>query len=835
MIPPKYRFSIVKKLSYDVTKGYGIDSQGKVITAGQNDYLTTSIDVSGCTVVRLDDAILGYNYGVAQYRRDGSLVKSTSGSSITDIYNFALDPDTLTVRIYSRSGDSLTKGLVYGGREINPHYKELNKKYAKESEQEFFRVSLDGKINLFGRDYEIVKNSSLEDQMLLFVDKYNRTSGKWALYYEGEFSKTDCKLDYDKKMCELKTTVVDDYTNVLNKYDNTYDLIKLAPEMARITLHKRSLVQIYVRGANTISNFFQGTYWEDDVVESVDNVDDLVRKYYFAYITSGNEFYISGSVMSDVNGVYAGKNGEWVNNRGYTCYADDIKEIEIPGGGSARAFNVYVKNSSGTVLYKGVQLVTNRPGFDISIENGMELSNPNNDLDKCKIDSPFLYDIYQRLLCDVDSVKDSDDSVKPTYDIPSDDFVATPANYKKCIGLKSGRFFCTTKTVSEPTRYGMNDYGEYFTNVFISSATGAYRPLPISRNSWANASLWYVYDDIIYEYMEEQLRKLYTLKDSYSVAAVIKALLKEIDPTLKHEATAEYSRFLYDEQVPLPMTRFYVYITQKTNILKGNYDQAAQKAEITFEDLMKMLRDCFRCYWYIEDKKFKIEHISYFMRGGSYSAKNSIQLDFTKLKDQFNRMPAAYFQSEIEYDKSDLNSRYEFSWMDDSTDLFDGLTIDVKSNYVQKDKTEDISISQFSSDVDYMLFDPSNFSDDGFALLCVVKNGDNLELPIVKTQLLDENGDRYDAVVQNYYASWAYLVLFYMFDMPAKSIKCNVLDYLPVRDVKMCMEHSIEFPSEEDPSVLELIRTSIGNGRVDEVSVDLSSRHAQVKLVYVPQ
>lgn len=139
--------------------------------------------------------------------------------------------------------------------EVNPHYKELNKKYAKESGQEFFRISLDGKINLFGSDYELVRNSSLEDQMILIIDKYNRTSGKWIEYYKGEFNKTDCKLDYEKKSCELKTTALDEYNDVVNKYENTYDLIKLAPAISRINLHKRSLMQVYVRGANSISNF----------------------------------------------------------------------------------------------------------------------------------------------------------------------------------------------------------------------------------------------------------------------------------------------------------------------------------------------------------------------------------------------------------------------------------------------------------------------------------------------------------------------------------------------------------------------------------------------------
>lgn len=712
--------------------------------------------------------------------------------------------------------------------EVRPHYKELNKKYAKESGQEFFRISLDGKINLFGSDYEIINQSSIEDQLIFIVDKYNNTSKKWVEYYRGEFSKTDCKFDRDKKKCELKTTAVDGYTEVMNKYENTYDLIKLAPEISKINLHKRSLIQVYISGANSISNFFGGIYWEDDVNEAIDDHDTLVNKYYFSYIKAGNEFYVRGAGISDVNGVYAGTNGYWSCWNGYTCYMGTDTPM-------TKAYIYIKRNSDGTVLYQSVKqwMFTNAGNCYIGREN-IEMVNVSNPSDKFTIESPFLYHIYQRLLCDVDTVSDSE-GVKNTYNLPSDDFVTDNRNYKKCIGLTGGLFFCTSRAVTEPTKYGLNDYGKYFTNEFIQASAGIGRPLPISKNSWANASLWYVYDSF-YEYFEERLRKQYTLKDSYSIGAAIKAILKKIDPNITHEPTSEYSQFLYGSSNPLGMKRFYVYITQKTNILKGDYDRPAQKAEASLEELMKMLRDCFRCYWYIEDNKFKIEHIYFFMNGGSYSGKSNYQLDFTKLTDQFNKKLSSYFQSEIEYDKSDLNQRYEFAWMDDVTDLFGGVTIDVKSNYIQKDKTEEINIGQFSSDIDYMLFNPSNFSEDGFALLCPVKNGSTLELPIVTVNgLVDENKDIYTAVAQNWYASWIYLQNFYLWDMPAYNIESNVFNYLYARDVKKCMKHTIEFSTEEDPDELELIKTAFGNGKIDEISINLDTRKAKVNLLYRPK
>lgn len=838
MIPPKYNFYVGSAISVYFNSGMTLSPTGELITGDSNNqHATNKYGLYGKKYIYLNLISLGYSNAIFFYDKLSNFISfkalgNATNNTVIQVPDkamyFALKYTTLDANFAAKKDTN----FVYTLSAVNPHYKDLSKKYAKESSQEFFRISLDGKINLFGQDYELVANSSLEDQLIFIVDKYNRTSGKWIEYYKGEFNKTDCKFDYDKKKCELKTTAIDNYNEVMNKYENTYDLIKLAPAITRINLHKRSLMQVYVRGANSISNFFGGIYWEDDVNEAIDDHNTLINKYYFSYIKAGNELYVRNANISDVNGVYAGTNGYWSCWNGFTMYTE--KE--------GSDYRIYIKrNSNDAVLYKSNDLYTfsddDNKFLNPTTLNWLgpyKFTNISDDTDICEIYQSFAYHIYQRLLCDVDTVEDSE-GVKNTYDLPSDDFVTDNRNYKKCIGLRGGLFFCTSRAVNEPTRYGLNDYGQYFTNRFIPSTSGFGRPLPISRNSWANASLWYVYEDSIYKFFEERLRKQYTLKDSYSIAAVIKALLNKIDPTLKHEATAEYSRFLYDTTVPISMNRFYVYITQKTNILKGEYDQPAQKAEISFEDLMKMLCDCFRCYWYIEDGKFKIEHISFFMRGGSYSYNSSAQLDFTKLTDQFNKMPSAYFQSEVEYDKSDLNQRYEFGWMDDVTDLFGGVSIDVKSNYIQKDKNEEINISQFSSDVDYMLFNPSNFSDDGFALLCPVKNGSSYELPIIETSLIDENGDSYNAIVQNWYASWTYLIHFYMYDMSANNIDCNVLNNLYVNAVKMCMKHTIEFPIEEDLDELKLIKTSIGNGKIDEYSVNMNTRTAKVKLTYSPQ
>lgn len=729
-------------------------------------------------------------------------------------------PPKYNFYLKKNNGDSIS---------INPHYKSLSKKYSKENGQAFFRETIEGKITLHGKDYEVIANSDLEDKFLFIIEKYSIISSTWKEYFRGEFNKTDCSYDNDKKICELNISPIDDYTEILNNYENTYDLIKLAPQVTKINIQKRPLVQVYIRGANSITNLFGGTYWEEDVLEAVNSNTELQSTYHFSYIGTANEFYITNCKIAEVNGIYAGNEGvysKWEPN--YVCKL----EPDTESGENYYKVNLY--NQAGTLLYSSKSnIIDPDNGFFIN-PSPFTMTSVNDDTDSFIVNTVFAYHIYMRVLCNLESIELSDSEPLDTYPISNDDFANySGSNYKRCIGIDSGFIFCTSRTVTTPTKYGINDNGEYFTNEFIPSSTGLGRPLPISRNAWANSSLWYVYNSS-YNIMEPKLRTKTILKDSWSIGSIIKVLLGEIAPSITHEENYTYSTFLYGAMPVSPTNRFYVFLTQKSNVLKSNYDQAAQKAEISFKDIMDMLRDCFRCYWFIDNGKLRIEHISFFMRGFSYDTNTQgIQLDFTSLKDQFNKKLVSYFQSEVEYEKDDLAKRYEFGWMDDATELFDGVTIDVNSNYVQRDKNEEINVNNFSADIDFMMFNSSNFSQDGFALLCPVKDGNEFSLPIIQRNLVDENGDTYAATIQNFYASWLHLVNFYMYDMPAFNITCNAMS-LYVYSIKMCKKLEIEFPLTEDPDLYQLIKTPMGNGRIDEMSINIDTRVIKVKLAFMP-
>lgn len=780
----------------------------------------------------------------------------------------------------------LTHIWVYAGFELqNPHYSKLESKYKKETGQVFFRNSLEGSIKIFWDDFDFINSQNLETKYVLIV---TNTNGKVLAL--NSFVKTDCKLDAVRHSIELKLSSIDRYSKLMNKYDNTYDLIKLSPAITPLILTKRLLYQFYIQGANSVSCYANGTYWEQDVNEAIDDADALRRKYYFAENFTKQEIIIEKEQSEYFAGTYIrdeSYNGyKWVHTTksNLIFWLDPLSDSEKanyatqawPYGsilnaatgfhptnttGESRNSLYWIKfNDTSTfgslntpnLKSKNVYCTSYRDkkfngifnsgnGADYKLNKVLDNTNAFN-LRDCLID----YTIWGRILADVDTaIEPSTGQTKTLYDLPKDDFVSERINYRKCIGLIGLQVKQTGYTVTHPTKYGKNDAGEYFTNNFVSAFTRTkHMPVPISRSSWANTSLWAIIPDT-WGAFESQFRSEYILKDAFSLADVIKALLHKIDPLVKFEATSEYSQFLYGGDTSTPIIPFdgsrigYVpFIAPKSNVLKGNYDQAAQKAEITFEQVMNMLRDCFRCYWYIDgSNRLRIEHVSYFMKGLSYTSPN-VQLDLTKKYDKFNKKTVLLAQETTSYNKDDLSSRYEFNWMDDSTDTFDDMEIDVNSVYIQSDKTEEINSEVFSTDIDLMLYAPDKFSNDGFALIMANKNTGRVPIAAVSGLRDDEYIYTYSVTPQNYLCSWLYLARYYMLDMPAYHIdytRAPSADAYRVTGVKQFKQQDIEFQTSAKLDLNSAIKTSVGTGIIDSLSVNIDTHVISATLVYSPQ
>lgn len=711
---------------------------------------------------------------------------------------------------------------------VCPNYKDdLTLDYELEANQRFYRAKLSGKINFVRADYDIINDAPFDSEFFLYIEKSDDWGQTYNQYYKAKFMKTDCTFNDDDKLVTVQPETIDQYNDVLAGLEKEYNLIELAPQVEFLTIRKRPLIQIYVPGDSIVSCFLGGTNWEQDANATTDQ-NALVRTYHFALCNILKEIQITpNGSPSAIGGLYTGrmKTGANTNNFDgnlypelnvdYYIYISQQKIEGLPFGGVIVEMR---KRSDDTVMFRYSKATTSpfdTLEFDLTAVEGSGASGTMHADMKS-------YNIYARYLVDVDKIDDLD-----TYPLSSDDIVDNNRNYRRAIGYAIDVAFISNNFSDTPTEWGLADSGKYFEPPFSIYGQTFY---PIARSTWRYASLWfgfYLMDWIL----EEKARKAYTLRDAFTLSSCINVLLKEFAPRVTHEATPEYSQFLYNKNNPISGRSFKLLISQKSNIINGEYKTPAQKAPITLQQIMTILRDIYKCYWYIEDGKFKIEQVSWFRNGGSYGYNPIIDCDLTQLENVRNGKKLAFATSEYSFDKVDMPERYQFEWMDDVTTPFEGLPIEITSKYVTAGKIEEINISNFTSDIDLMLLNPGAISADGFALFAAVtpSGGGQLELPFTRQTV--ENVEYY---LQNGYLAFINIQpTYWVYDMPARNFKINNAQSYAVGGIERKKKQTLNFPAgTKDPNPMQLVKTYIGNGQVDKLSVNLCSRNIKATLKY---
>lgn len=721
------------------------------------------------------------------------------------------------------SDNDLKQVVLEGARwnAVNPIYKDdLAKELELETNQQFYRAKLSGKINFIRDDYDFINNQSFDTEFVIRIMQSNDSGLSFLPCYMGKFMKTDCEWNNDDKKVTVQPDVYDQYNNVLAGLEKEYNLIELAPQITQLNYKKRPLIQIYIPGDSVVSCFLSGMYWEQDANVVTDR-NALLNTYYFALCNLLKEINVTGTTNPNVNGLYSGRMS--ISNNVFT----GTMRPNVSNG-----YYIYVSQVYTPPFFSAVTVQIRQSSDDKVMYSYIANIGGNNPWDNADFDAPAVsgsgatgsahcematYSIYARYLCDVEQVLNVD-----TYPLPTDDIVEDNRNYNRVVRYALDIAYISNQSSNEPTQWGIRDDGTYFMPPYSIYGDIFY---PIARSTWRYASIWFAFylADWI---LEEAAQSPYTLRDTNPLSSVISVLLQKIAPEITHEGTEEYSKFLYGSNRPIGDYNFTLLITQKTNVTKGDYDRPAQKAPITLQQITNMLRDCFRCYWYIEDNKFKIEHIQFFRNGGSYNSP-TIGTDLTRLQNIRNGKNWSFATTSWSFDKIDMPERYQFDWMDDVTEAFKGNPIEIISKYVTAGKIESINISNFTSDIDYMILNPNNISDDGFALFAAVKNGDQYDLPFIEF-----NFGASKFILQNAILSMQYLQpTFYIYDLPAYKVEINGSE-MRALGIDRKKKQTVNYPSINDPDPMKLIKTNLGNGQVEKISINLCSRMNKLTLKY---
>ena len=714
----------------------------------------------------------------------------------------------------------------------HPDYKSgLSKVYAYEQEHKFMRATLSDSLVFIDDDYDWIMSQSFETKLLLTIQVDWDGDGTFADYWKGSFHQTDCTINTDDKSVKVKPNVEDRYNKILAGLEKEYNIIKLTPANQPVSMKRRPLFQIYTIGEDVVNCFLGGMAWEQEVADDSLTESQLEDDMHFGHIADFIQVSFTDPPEGLTNGFFGtwdhgDRRGEWddfnsedgVYRMTYFQTATYNEGAEQNVWHCENGLRIYAIGGN-TVLWEFSQSADRESIYFNEIPATFTMTGSGGaDLSAAWSGAP----VFGRWLLGQE--------LENSYKIPTSDLVPNNRNYRYCYPwIASGVITMTTRSSATPTQYGIRTDGRYYLPpTFTYDEQLLIRAVyPVSRSAWGMASIWLIWWDSM-AFNEESMRTDMTLRDAYTLEAVISVLLGEIDPTITFQATSAYSQFLYGTN-PLITSFGRLVLTPKSNLLVAEYTQPAQKAPVTLGEVLSMLKNLLGLYWYVDDsKRLRIEHIRFFKNGMSYSGTPSVGWDVTQMFNSRNGHSWALGTGTYQFDKMEMPERYEYTWMDNVADPFKGDPIEVLSTFVQEGNIEEITIAKFNADVDYIMLNPSDVSEDGFALMCCTVTGNVFHVPF-QTQTYDGK----KLTIQNFKLAMINVQpAFLISDMPAWSIKVNGSNTTAL-GIQRKKKQQLNVPiGNTDGTLTQLVKTTIGDGEVEQLTINLSSRMAKMQLRY---
>jgi len=706
--------------------------------------------------------------------------------------------------------------------ELRPIWSDsLSVEYEKEGQEQFFRKKLSGQLTFVGTDYAYIKSKSIDYTFPLTIYMSNDNDQTWLEYWRGHFYWTDCEFNENDNNIKVTPAVDDEYVDILAGLEKEYNLIDLAPAVYEINLKKRPVIQIIpFKGDGSYSKAgcfkVDGTYWERDCVQVTwgGPIVPLMSQRYYFNIASGivemsitPQGRIPDGFPTHIKDMFIGH--LYSTSHGYREYS--LRHSFMLQSGQWRIELTYenpeitiTKVSTGVVTWRGVW-----SGSTVTLTSQVsEYDNLST-----TIDNPYI--LFSRLVFDKTGI---DGAVS----IPESDIMANNENYHYCLQeYDVNRYLYYTDVYSTtPTKWGKHDSSHYWIEPQESGVEGW---SPIAFSTWDDIALWFGYTADLFP-TEDATMSDALLRNAYKIEDCISVLLKKVAPNI----TLAASNFLSGIDPITNDTRTF-FLTPKTNVKKINYDMPAMNAPITLKAIFDMLRNGYKAYWYVENNELHIEHLLWFLNGGRYESINPelyTDIDLTQTLVSRNGKSWAYGLNKYTFDKPEMTERYEFGWMDNVTLPFKGEPLNIIANFVEKGKVDKIDITQFSSDIDYILMNPEDISDDGFVLMGAVYENNSWSLAFKEFTDMDF------VKLQNAYCAFVYMQRYYLYDLPASRYRIGERsEQYAYKTIKSKIQE-VSFPCPTDPDMKKLVKTFIGFGQLDKLTINLSSRNGKATLKF---
>ena len=354
-------------------------------------------------------------------------------------------------------------------------------------------------------------------------------------------------------------------------------------------------------------------------------------------------------------------------------------------------------------------------------------------------------------------------------------------------------------------------------------------PIPIDPSDFDIVSIWYGSNTTVEgmlantAFVEE-----FTLRHVYSLPAIMNRLLQGVGANIQFDIT--------DCGILQPGTLNKKYgLTPKSNVTTFNYTNAATVSTLTLGQFLDMLKKVFKVYWHIEGGRLKLNHITFYLSGGSdWLRQNTFptfhsMIDFSAFMARKSNLPLDFGLRKVTYDNEVLPAEIQHEWMDNSSQAFKGYGINYNINAGSQFFANSVieKIEFVSTDILYTLVNPDAASREGLFLLAadLTNNIRPFSFTIVRDGGI--NAPRMQFRLLNGEVSFAYMLeAWHRFDLLSRTGHVQRFPRFAEPTMKPVVNQTFNFPYQIRINPLQGMRTALGFGVVHEISVNLTNHYA---------
>ena len=571
---------------------------------------------------------------------------------------------------------------------------------ARKTGYAFFDKKLTEKLTFINTDFDFIMHNKNYRFWLTCVNLDNN-----AIIFSSSFSIKDCTINYDDSIITVVPEIEIPESKILKNWEKEYQVTKIGAAKGGGNLTIFPVYQFYMANDDTVYSVDHHFAFSSQSASSTDNAADLLK-----HLWQPAAIFLTLEWLNNQDNVGADFSGQLKRPNSGTMWSGTLTDIHNPNN----YMNVYCEVRTDndelrfwfpdvviykqTVHYNGVDydFICKNKKYDCNDLNSEGVFNiADNAYNACFLAYGGM--AWMRLVSAASAETDSDLEPLTVGDIIDNTCFASALNTNFFTPSNHPFEFVTSRnTTNVPTPYYSQILNAYFyapRDCFAAIFQGVWGGC---QSIWLKTS----YFDLFGSYS-----KTIPMYDNYSLASIIQILAQNADGSI--------TGFDFNPTINL------LYISHITNYKKINYTVAATAGTITLKQILDFLQNVLKMFWFVENSTLKIYSYKNFV--DTYFYQNRWNLK--QLTNLQNDQKIDLGQNTVNYRSGDNPSVIEFefpntpiheNWADFKTISFDSILC-------ADGEKQTVNIP-YDTDIEGIIYNPTNFSDDGFVLLYIENN-----------------------------------------------------------------------------------------------------------------